>query len=200
MRALQGIGGSGLYSMTMIIALNAVPPEKNGLIAAMIGVTLTIGGIVGPLLSGKCTVDLAATSDRLTVRSGAICNTTTWRWIFYLNLPTGAIALVGFIISWPKDKTRKAFTKSSFLKIDYLGSILLLAASSLIVYVMQEAGTYVIQWDSAMVGAMLTLVPACFIGFIVWQMYIAAHPEAKVQMIFPVQIIVKQRVIAGAVL
>jgi hypothetical protein len=42
--------------MTVIIALNAVPPEKNGLVAAAIGVTLTIGGIAGPLISG--TVDL----------------------------------------------------------------------------------------------------------------------------------------------
>lgn len=38
--------------MTMIIALNAVPKEKNGLVAAAIGVTLTIGGIAGPLVSG----------------------------------------------------------------------------------------------------------------------------------------------------
>ena len=54
-RAFQGIAGSGLYSMTMIITFNAVPVEKNGLVAAMIGVILTIGGIVGPLLSGKST-------------------------------------------------------------------------------------------------------------------------------------------------
>jgi MFS family permease len=50
---MQGIGGSGLYSMTMIIALNAVPPEKTGLVAAGIGITLTIGGVAGPLISGR---------------------------------------------------------------------------------------------------------------------------------------------------
>ncbi len=38
--------------MTMIIALNAVPPQKTGLVAASIGITLTIGGIAGPLISG----------------------------------------------------------------------------------------------------------------------------------------------------
>lgn len=39
--------------MTMVICLNAVPPEKNGLISAAIGVVLTVGGIAGPLMSGE---------------------------------------------------------------------------------------------------------------------------------------------------
>ena len=44
--------------MTMIIALNAVPPEKNGLVAAAIGITLTVGGIAGPLISGTLLMGL----------------------------------------------------------------------------------------------------------------------------------------------
>ena len=47
--------------MTMIIALNAVPPEKNGLVAASIGITLTIGGIAGPLISGTLPMGVIAT-------------------------------------------------------------------------------------------------------------------------------------------
>ena len=39
--------------MTMVIAFNAVPPEKGGLVAAMVGVILTVGGVAGPLLSGE---------------------------------------------------------------------------------------------------------------------------------------------------
>ena len=47
--------------MTMVICLNAVPVEKNGAITGAIGIVLTVGGIVGPLLSGK--VALAGTSE-----------------------------------------------------------------------------------------------------------------------------------------
>lgn len=166
--------------MTMIITFNAVPVEKNGLVAALIGVILTIGGIVGPLLSG------------------AICSNTTWRWIFWLNLPVGGLALAGFIIAWPKDKTRKAFTKSAFSAIDWLGSILLLAASILLIYCMQEAGTGKLEWDSAIIGSLLTLVPATFIGFVMWQLFLSTHPEWKVQIVFPVQLAV-QRVIGGSI-
>ena len=39
--------------MTMVIAFNAVPPEKGGMVAGSIGIILTIGGILGPVLSGK---------------------------------------------------------------------------------------------------------------------------------------------------
>lgn len=47
--------------MTMIIALNSVPPEKNGLVAAAIGITLTVGGIAGPLISGMFDISLLVT-------------------------------------------------------------------------------------------------------------------------------------------
>lgn len=168
--------------MTMVITFNAVPPEKNGMVAGLIGVILTIGGIVGPLLSG------------------AICSTTTWRWIFYLNLPTGGLALTAFILAWPKDKTKpKHFTKKAFASIDITGSLLLLAASIILVYSLQEAGTYVLSWDSAVIGALLTLVPCCFIAFILWQWWLSGHPNLPIQLIFPVQIAI-QRVIGGAIL
>ncbi|KAK5162997.1 uncharacterized protein LTR77_011052 [Saxophila tyrrhenica] len=180
-RALQGIGGSGLYSMTMIIALNAVPPEKNGLVAAAIGVTLTIGGVAGPLISG------------------GICSTTTWRWIFYINLPLGCVALAAFCIAWPKDNSPKKFTKAAFKSIDFAGSILLLAASILLVFAMQEAGTYVLAWDSGAIGACLTLVPVCFLAFIGWQWFLSEHPDWTIQVIFPVKV-VTQRVIGGTVM
>ena len=169
--------------MTMIIALNAVPPEKNGLVAASIGITLTIGGIAGPLISG------------------AICSTTTWRWIFYINLPLGCIELACFVIAWPtNDVKRKPFTKAAFKSIDFIGSVLLLAASILLVFVMQEGGAFVLNWDSAAVGACLTLVPVCFIAFVGWQWWLMEHEGMTVvQCIFPVKV-AGHPVIGGTIL
>ena len=135
----------------------------------------------------------------LTECAGLICDTTTWRWIFYLNLPTGGAALAAFIISWPKDKSKKHFTKKAFLSIDYLGSFLLLAGSILLVFAMQEAGTYALEWDSAIIAVCLTLVPVCFIGFILWQTFLAAHPDWPVQVIFPVRVAI-QKVLGACIL
>lgn len=181
-RAFQGIGGSGLYSMCMVIAFNAVPPAKGGVVAGLIGIMLTIGGIAGPLLSG------------------AICNSTTWRWIFYLNLPTGGFALLAFVLAWPRDRGAKRLTRSAFASIDILGSILLLAGSILVVFAMQQAGTYVLAWNSAVIAVCLTLVPVCFLAFIAWQLWLASHPDFPVKPTFPVKIIVTERVIGASVL
>jgi hypothetical protein len=52
--------------MTMVIAFNAVPPDKGGLVAASIGVILTVGGVAGPLLSGKLSVRCTPACTKLT--------------------------------------------------------------------------------------------------------------------------------------
>ena len=168
--------------MCMVIAFNAVPPQKGGMVAGLIGIILTIGGIAGPLLSG------------------AICNSTTWRWIFYLNLPTGGLALTAFVIAWPRDRSKKMFTKAGFASIDIAGSLLLLGASVLLIFAMQEAGTHVWAWDSAIIIVCLAMVPVCFLSFIAWQLWLTAHPNFPVKLTFPVKIIVTQRVIGASVL
>lgn len=181
-RALQGIGGSGLYSMCIVIAFNAVPPPKIGFVASLLGVILTVGGIAGPLLSG------------------AICNTTTWRWIFYLNLPTGGVALVAFIIAWPRDRSKKTLTKAAFMSIDVLGSLLLVAASVLLVYALTQGGTYVLPWNGTIIIACFAVVGVCFVAFVAWQLWLTAHPDFPVKVTFPVKVIVTDRVIGAAVL
>lgn len=109
--------------------------------------------------------------------------------------------MVCFLIAWPTNDTkRKPFTKSAFKSIDILGSLLLLAASILLVFVFQEAGTYVLDWDSAVVGVLLTLSPVCFIAFVGWQWYLMAREgKTAVQCIFPVKVALHP-VIGGTIL
>ena len=98
------------------------------------------------------------------------------------------------------DTKNKPFTKANFKNIDFTGSLLLLTASILLVFVMQEAGTYVLDWDSAAVGVCLTLVPVCFIAFVGWQWYLMEHEgRTVVQCIFPVKVALDP-VIGGTIL
>lgn len=77
-RALQGVGGGGLQALAFIVIGDILSPRERGRYMGWFTGTFALSGLVGPLLGG------------LIVDSGAL----GWRWIFYLNLPIGAITLV----------------------------------------------------------------------------------------------------------
>src|SRR5205807_3267125 len=75
-RVLQGLAGGGLQPSSQGILLDAFPPEKQGAAQTMFGVAALLAPVVGPTLGGYLTVQY------------------DWRWIFYINVPVGALALV----------------------------------------------------------------------------------------------------------
>ena len=66
-RALQGVGGSGLYALTIVIFPDISPPRMLGLIGSIIGMVIAISGVLGPVLGG------------------VITHNTTWRWVFWIK-------------------------------------------------------------------------------------------------------------------
>src|SRR5947207_1299973 len=75
-RVMQGAGGGGLQPMAQAILADTFPPEKRGLAFALYGVTVVVAPTVGPTLGGWIT------------------DNYTWRWIFFINLPVGILALL----------------------------------------------------------------------------------------------------------
>src|SRR5437660_8285931 len=75
-RILQGLAGGGLQPSSQGVLLDAFPPEKQGAAMTLFGVAALLAPVVGPTLGGYLTV------------------TYDWRWIFYINLPVGALACV----------------------------------------------------------------------------------------------------------
>ncbi|CAM2061487.1 MFS transporter, DHA2 family, multidrug resistance protein [Desulfovibrionales bacterium] len=74
-RILQGIGGGGLQPMSQAILMETFPPRERGLAMAVFGMGVVVGPILGPLLGGWLT------------------DHYSWRWIFYINLPAGLLAI-----------------------------------------------------------------------------------------------------------
>lgn len=66
-RTLQGVGGSGLYALTMVICPQIAPPKLLPLVITILSITTAVAGVCGPVLGG------------------IITGTTTWRWIFWLK-------------------------------------------------------------------------------------------------------------------
>ena len=173
MRAFQGIGGSGLFSLTLVITLQMLPAKQVPMVASYISVTQAIAAIVRPVVSGAITHN-ASNSDR--------------RWIFYLNLPLGSIALVLLLPSWPRGLSNTKVFWRALKSVDYLGSALLLVAAVLLVFALQEAGSYIYAWRSGAIIASFTIAGCSFLGFVFWETSLVQNTGGQVRYVFPVHI------------
>jgi EmrB/QacA subfamily drug resistance transporter len=125
-RAIQGLGGGGLIVLTQAIVGDVVPPRERGRYQGLFGGVFALASVGGPLLGG------------------VIVEHVSWRWIFYVNLPLGLVALAVIAATLP------AFGRRSRPVIDYLGAGLLAGGLSAIVLVTSLGGN-TWAWDSAQV-------------------------------------------------
>ena len=143
-RILQGAGGGGMQPLAQSILLESFPPEKHGKAMAAYGVGIVVAPVIGPTLGGWIT------------------DSYTWRWIFYINLPVGLLALfMANLYIWDPPYLRH----TRKVAIDAIGFGLMaiwLGALQLVLDKGQEAdwfGAAWIRWVTA-------LSIAAFLGFV----------------------------------
>jgi EmrB/QacA subfamily drug resistance transporter len=100
-RAIQGVGAGGLIPLALAVIGNIVPPRDRGRYQGLIGAVFAAASIIGPAIGGF------------------IVDNTTWRWIFYVNLPIGGLALLVIWITMPR---RRDVSPRS---IDWVGALVL---------------------------------------------------------------------------
>ncbi|HMI99298.1 MAG TPA: DHA2 family efflux MFS transporter permease subunit [Gaiellaceae bacterium] len=138
-RALQGLGAGGLIVVTLAVVGDIIPPRERGRYQGYFGAVFGVSTIIGPLLGGFFVDNL------------------TWRWIFYVNVPIGVVALavIGIAFRTRVDRLRH--------EMDYLGAALLAAGLTSIVLFTSLGGT-TWAWSSwqivSLVVASIVLLPA----------------------------------------
>jgi len=134
-RGIQGLGAGGLITLAMTTIADLVAPRERGRYQGYFGAVFALSSIAGPLLGGFITDALS------------------WRWIFYVNLPIGALALLFFIFGFHRPHRVVSH------RIDYAGAALLTAATTALLLVLTWGGEQY-AWSSPLIMGLAASVIA----------------------------------------
>lgn len=157
-RIVQGLGGGGLISTAQATLFEVFPPEEAGTGMAIFGLGIMTGPMLGPTLGGYIT------------------DAASWPWIFYINIPLGAISLLLALMYVPEQKFGSRAEQVDF------GGLLLLTIAIGCLQTMLERGGKLDWWDSReIVFYAVTSVSA--MGLFVWQELRHPHPVVDLRIL-----------------
>ena len=131
-RALQGLGAGALFPIALAVIADLFPPSERGKYQGLVGAVFAVSSLVGPALGGLIT------------------DTAGWPWVFFLNLPVGAVIIV--VIWGALPRTRPTAARP---RIDYVGAAAFVAALVPILIGLTNKQTG--EWTDAAVGGLMML-------------------------------------------
>jgi len=144
-RAVQGLGAGGLIALTLAIVGDIVSPRERGRYQGLFGAVFGISSVLGPLLGGFFTESLS------------------WRWVFWINVPLGLVALLTIqrTLHLPRRRVEHA--------IDYVGAGLIVSAVSALLLVTVWGGNEY-EWTSPVIIGLAVAAVVLTATFVVWEL------------------------------
>lgn len=140
-RAVQGLGGGGLFVLALSVVGDAVPAKERGKIQGVFAAVFSTSSVLGPLAGGW------------------LSENANWHWIFFINIPLGLIALVGFAASFKPRGIRTSH------KIDWWGAITLTAGLGALT-LLTSLGGRSFEWTSLHAAALAAITVMGLVAFV----------------------------------
>ncbi|MDO2946819.1 MFS transporter [Aeromonas simiae] len=133
-RVLQGLGGGGLIALAFTVIADTIPPREVGRYQGYISAVYAVSSIAGPLLGGYFAEHLS------------------WRWVFWINLPLGALAL------WLVNRHLGHLNERHARRFDWPGALLLMLSTTLLLLLLSPDAPLPGHWLAGALAATLTLL------------------------------------------
>src|ERR671933_599073 len=159
-RILQGFCGGGLLAKAQAILFETFPPAEQGLAQSVFGVGVIAGPAIGPTLGGFLT------------------DTLGWRWIFFVNIPFGIVAVAMAWVFLLKDKVRD---KKQSTAVDWWGIALLTISAGSIPTFLEEGEKE--DWFNSAFITTLAILSVVGLGLFIWRELTTKHPAVDLRVL-----------------
>lgn len=188
-RGLQGLGAGIGMALVATVMADLFPPEQRAKGMSVFGIVYGVSNLFGPTLGGWLT-------EHGPLLGSLVTEATRWRWVFYINLPVGLIAVVALLIFLPTNLSEKSSAKAgkeSLRRIDILGGILCAAATICLMLGLTWGGNQIYAWTSLQVLGMLVA------SILLFALFVFAERRA-IEPILPLNLFGNQIFSVGALL
>ncbi|KAG8158627.1 hypothetical protein KVR01_011749 [Diaporthe batatas] len=149
-RGIQGVGGGGIIMLANLIICDLVPLSERSRIAGLLFALVGVSSCFGPLIGG------------------ALAGAGHWRFAFYFNVPIGAISLAIIYVYLRVSHRASMPWQTSLRRIDYAGTLILVASTVLVLYALSYAG-FIYQWSDPRIIALLAVGLVLLLAFVVYE-------------------------------
>lgn len=170
-RAMQGLGAGIGIALVFTVVGDIFSPAERAKWQGIFGVVYGVSNLVGPTLGGWLT-------DHGPLLGSLVTDTTRWRWVFYVNLPVGILALLALLVYLPANlsiRNSRYTGWAAIRRIDFIGAILAAAATICLLLGLTWGGDQTYDWNSAQVIGVLAASAVLYIVFFIAERF-AAEP------------------------